>query len=127
MESERVAQLIRKRFAEHYQRTPVAWPNAAFTPPDDEPWVRLTILGGDGRQVATAGRRLRRVGVVKVQVFVPEGSGDPQARSIADEVASLFEAGTYEGIRFRASDLEHVGPDGASYQLNVSIPFEWDE
>ena len=127
MESERVAQLIRERFSESYDRTPVAWPNKGFQPQSQEPWVRLTILGGDGRQVATAGRRLRRVGVITAQVFVPEGSGDRKAHEIADAVAGIFEAMTLEGVRFRAADLEHVGADGGWYQLNVSIPFEWDE
>ena len=127
MESERVAQLIRKRFAEHYQRTPVAWPNAAFTPPDDEPWVRLTIKGGDGRQVATTGRRIRRSGVVIVQVFTPEGEGDAPARSIADEVAAIFEAMTLDGVRFKAASNEVVGAHEGWFQINVEIPFSWDE
>lgn len=124
---ESAAKAIRQQLHDHYSRTPVAWPNASFEPPGRDPWIRLTILGGDGRQVATAGQRIRRTGVVVVQVFVPRGSGDGKAWSIAEEVAAIFEASTISGIRFGAAGTEEVGTQDSWFQINVRVPFDYDE
>lgn len=121
-----VAKTIRTHFADHFDRAPIAWPNVDFEPQPREAWVRLTILDSAGRQVATAPPRFRRSGVVVVQVFVPDGTGDAAAREIADEVARVFQGSTIDGVRFGASSIEHVGPDGGWFQLNVQQVFEYE-
>lgn len=61
---------IRQHFADGWDgRTPVAWPNVDFEPPEDgSPWVRLTILGADAVQAEFGldDRRFRHTGIVIV-------------------------------------------------------------
>lgn len=130
MSFETAANTIRSQFNTEFSNlrpnVEIAWPNIAFTPNSGESWVRLTIQDGDSRQVATVGEKWRHPGVVIVQVFVPEGTGDGTALAIADDVVSVFQGMTLSGIRFRASSAETVGASDGWYQVNVTTDFEYD-
>ncbi len=106
---------------------PVFYDNLAETPPDSAPWVRLTVTHGDGAQVAMgATRRWRHAGLAVVQVFVPAGEGDGTALAIADDAASVFRGVSVAGVSFRAPGLARLGPEGAWYQVQVSVPWRAD-
>jgi len=127
------AQTIRQRFAAEW---PNVQPNVPVTygdsetpdHPDDQSWVRLTVLSGDQNQVSMGQlRRFRRPGVVVVQIFVPAGSGDGEARELADSVASVFQGRTINGVIFRGTGLNRVGVDGAWVQYNATTPYQADD
>jgi len=107
----------------------IAWENVDFTPADGEPWVRLTINEGEAFIGAIGGGKntYRHPGTVIVQVFTPTNIGYGKARSIADDVASIFRGKRISGVRFLSAPyINRVGPDGDWYQLNVICPFEYD-
>jgi hypothetical protein len=133
------ANAIRSRFATEWPplrpTVPVAYDNAAFDPAadardadgDPAPWVRLTIIPGDGFQASLGTPRVwRSTGLVTVQVFVPLGQGDGLARELADDVAGLFRGVSLSGLIFRAPSLTRIGADGAWYQINVATPYQAD-
>lgn len=112
-------------------RTPIAYPNKAFTPPDSA-WVRLAIVNGETLRLSLGPNGEHRwAGIVYVQVFVPQGSGDGEARSLADEAAKIFRdraLATDDGgsITFRSPSIQQIGPDGRWWQLNVICPYQRD-
>lgn len=124
------AQLIRQRFSEEFEGVAacqVAYPNVKLSKPTGT-WARLTIRGGDARQVAVGAKRIRRPGLVFVQVFVPEGQGAKDALDAAEQAADVFETMTIGGIRFRAASIEPEGVDGSGwYMVIVRIPFQYDD
>lgn len=121
------AAAIRRRFSQEFDACPVAYPNAPFDKPDDSPWVRLTIRGGEAQQVAVGAKRIRRPGIVFVQVFAPSGDGDGEALGIAEQVAEVYETMTVDGIRLRAASIEPDGVDDHGwYMVIVRVPFQFD-
>lgn len=131
------AAAIRSRFnTEWGATTPVAWPNAAFTPPNPpNPWVRLTILPATAgqRTLAPVGSRTFRAGgLIVVQVFTPENEGDGENQTLCEQVAAIFRGVTASGIRYAGPNgesprIRSIGNDGAGwYQQNVEIPFSAD-
>ena len=133
------ANTIRGRFAAEWTTlrpgTPVAYDNTPFDPALDAvdglgnpiPWVRLTVIPGDGFQASLGTPRVwRSTGVVSVQVFVPVGEGDGAANELADDAASVFRGVLDAGLTFRAPALTRVGPEGAWYQINVATPYQSD-
>jgi len=107
----------------------IAWENVTFTPPDREPWVRFTIREGEASLPAFGGGSnvYRHPGVVIVQVFAPDGTGDGTARQIADSIAAIYRGKRLSGVRFfDAPYINVVGTDGAWFQINVYAPFEYD-
>jgi hypothetical protein len=115
--------------------TPIAWPNVDFTPPATA-WIRPTLLASDAarREMgATGTRTFRHHGLLLVQVFTPEGSGDGSARTYAEQVCGIFrgvQAGgiTYEGPTGEAPTARGDGRDGNGwYMWTVTVPYTRDE
>jgi hypothetical protein len=136
------ANTIRNRFATLWPGlrpgVPVAFDNTAFDPAVDAvdgmgnpiPWVRLTIVPGDGFQASLGTPKVwRSTGVVSVQVFVPAGDGDGTANELADDAASIFRGVNDSGVTFRAPALTRLGLDaaGAWYELNLATPYLSDQ
>jgi hypothetical protein len=123
---------IRSRFdslwpSQFSPRIPHTWGDTNYDAPEGSPWVRLTILPGQQQQAEMGQtRRFRRVGVVVVDIFVPAGSGDGQAKLMGDAVANIFLGRTVSGVIFRATSLERVQVDGAWLQYSASTPYQAD-
>ena len=126
------AQTIRERFDTEWplaQPTiPYSFGDVEFDPPDGSPWVRVSTISGDQRQVSMGKlRRFRRQGLVVVQIFVPAGSGDGTARELADSVAAIYQGRTVNGVIFRGTGLTRIGIDGPQVQFNASTPYQADD
>lgn len=112
--------------------TKVAFQNVEFNKPKNgESWVRFNILQGGGNQasIGAAVRQYRHVGVITVQVFVKENGGSRAAKSLCDSAGNIFRGKSFEddNIVCRAPGITEVGSDDGWYQVNVDIPFYWDE
>jgi hypothetical protein len=127
---------MRRRFAAEWaNRTPVAWPNANFTPPQGQPWVRFGVFPAHAAQVSMGGagnRRFRRSGLLIIEVFTPAGRGDGEANVLAEQVAAIFRGVTAEGVRYAGPKGESPRRlpgrvDGAWYQVPVHVPYQSDE
>ena len=125
---------IRSRFAAQWAalqpNVQVFYDNAGddSTAPQNEAWVRLTVLPGASQQVEMGRlRRWRRVGQIVVQIFVPAASGTGLAMELGDSVRDAFEGITESGVIFRATSLNRVGLDGAWLQYNATTNFQADE
>lgn len=113
---------------------PVVWearPNPA-PPSTAAPWMREVLRHATGGQASLAGdagqRRWERRGVLIVQVFVPLGSGRGLAYSIAQELLDAYEgARTEHCVWFRNARVNEIGPDGAYFQVNFAVDFEYTE
>ena len=130
MSFESTANTIRSRFNTQFSSSrpnvEIAWENVHFEPNNGKPWVRFTITEGESFQSAIT-PEFRHPGVIIVQVFTPDGQGDGEARAIADDVVSAFQGVTDAGIIYRAGSVNVIGADGNGwYQINVSIPFQYD-
>lgn len=141
-----VSAAIRTRFAAEWaSRTPVSWPNKSFDPSkvggdpngaaaSPYPWVRLTILPATAGVVSSGGaggRRFRESGLIVVQVFVPENTGDGVAEVLASAACDVFRAVEADGVRYagpfgEAPRTRTIGNAGGYYQINAECPFTAD-
>jgi hypothetical protein len=125
------AKEVEKRVQDHLwapSDLALAFDNVAFKPPSpSKPWLRTTILDAEAVKTDLV-NRYRHPGLVVVQVFVPIQSGTRGGRALADQVASLFRSVTVSGIFFRTPSLQRVGDTSDGwFQMNVNVPFFWDE
>lgn len=100
----------------------VDYENTPFDTPVATSWVRLNILNGSS-EYRSMGCKKNHLGVIIVQIFTPSGTGAGQARDYADEVATIFDSQTFDGVVCNVASIKSIGIDGAFYQMNVSIPF----
>ena len=114
-------------------RTPISWPNRAFDPPADGPWIRVQISPASAFRLTIGGQKniTRHTGILAIQIFDKVGKGDFTVRNLADEVAKLFrdvvtDGGTDEQMRFFSPSMFDMGVDGSWYQMNCNIPYSRD-
>lgn len=114
-------------------RTGIAWPNMTFNPDPQQAYVKFSIVqaNADDLEVGSVAQK-RASGRVFVQVFVPEGSGDNEARVLCDAAVAAFTGPnrvmtTADGrIMFRQPTVRDIGASKPHYQYNVSIPYLYD-
>lgn len=127
-DSQSIRELFLANWATAQPDVPLAYPDTKFDPPKNSAWARLTILTGAETQVSMGKlRRFRRLGIVDVGLFLPLGSGDGQAKLLADSVASVLRGRTVGNMVFRAVSLQRVGIDGAHVHYAASTPYQSDE
>ena len=105
--------------------TPICWPNTAPLTASNAPWVRFSVIPF-GRIWPTVPSGTKRVmdGEVVVQVFVPSGSGDGTAATLADSVGTLFSKYASSGVQcHEPSAPVVVGDMDGWYQINAIIPW----
>lgn len=116
--------------AETYPSMKVAYDNAPFTiPTDGSTWIRLTVLSGQSNRlnINASQKKYRHIGVVVAQIFTKPGSGDKEARQVAEVVAAIFRSTQVGGCLFKEPAATPVGTNDGWYQFNVSIPFDRDD
>ena len=104
--------------------TPICWPNTLPLTALNSPWVRFAVLcSGDVYEPLSAGAPVAEAGRVAVQVFVPSGSGDGIASTLADSIADLFRNYQSNKLHCGAIKRQTIGDADGWYQINISAPW----
>ncbi|HID1059823.1 TPA: DUF4128 domain-containing protein [Enterobacter roggenkampii] len=72
---------------------PIAWPNIAFTPPDDAPYGRVYVLPAQTVGQDLEGQLRTYQGILQLNIIAPAGSGVSLARGLIKSVADAFPEG----------------------------------
>lgn len=139
-------QAIEARFATAWAiaepTVPVKYQNALFDQPANSEWVALHVLDGPGAQASLeTGPFHRYVGVIVIQIFVPENTGTQRARTLGDNAASVFLVSN-RGAAFKAGGGNPLDGSGRItcltpaiepgevnegwFQMNVNVPYQRD-
>jgi len=105
---------------------------ASVPPSGNVPWARVVLRHTTAKQASLSGpsgtRRFERNGILVIQIFVPSGKGLAEAVDIPKIVQDAYEGKTTAGgAWFKDVTINEVGPDGAFYQTNIIVLFEYDE
>lgn len=136
-QSMRIADLLEGRVAVICSSLglPVAWPNIAFTPPDNAPYGRVYVLPAQTVGQDIEGLMRTYQGILQVNIITPAGSGVSQARGLAQSVADAFPEGLplVDGdltvyingppqVRQSIQDRPASAPNGSSGSITYTIP-----
>ncbi len=94
-QSMRIAELLESRVAIITESLglPIAWPNIAFTPPDDAPYGRVYVLPAQTVGQDLEGQLRTYQGILQLNIIAPAGSGVTLARGLTKSVADAFPEG----------------------------------
>lgn len=111
---------------------PVKYPGQKWVQPTSGKWASLSLQLGDRDSAAIGAARVRQVGVVTLQIFVPEGEGTAPGYKAADHFGSFMDAAQLVPATGLVITFEHAGvsgpfPSGTFQQLNATIPFRVDK
>lgn len=109
---------------------PVSYQNVPFTPPNNAPWVQVSIRFGDNNYATLLGPSTgfnRQTGTLVLNVFTPQGQGAAANYTIAERLKDLFDRIKLSSIIFDASSgPAQVTPASPEpyFQTQVTITFE---
>jgi hypothetical protein len=109
---------------------PVSYQNVPFTPPNNAPWVQVSIRFGDNNYATLLGPSTgfnRQTGTLVLNVFTPQGQGTAANYTIAERLKDLFDRVKLSSIIFdAASGPTQVTPASPEpyFQTQVTITFE---
>ena len=94
-QSMRIAELLESRVAIIAESLglPIAWPNIAFTPPDDATYGRVYVLPAQTVGQDLEGQLRTYQGILQLNIIAPAGSGVTLARGLTKSVADAFPEG----------------------------------
>ena len=136
-QSMRIAELLESRVAIIAESLglPIAWPNIAFTPPDDAPYGRVYVLPAQTVGQDLEGQLRTYQGILQLNIIAPTGSGVTQARGLAKSVADVFPEGLalVDGdlavfingppqVRQPIQDRPTSAPNGSSGSITYTTP-----
>ncbi len=136
-QSMRIAGLLESRVAVICSSLglPVAWPNIAFTPPDNVPYGRVYILPAQTVGQDLEGQLRTYQGILQLNIIAPAGSGVTQARGLTTSVADAFPEGLplVDGdltvyingppqVRPPIQDRPTSAPNGSSGSITYTTP-----
>ncbi|HAS0964537.1 TPA: hypothetical protein I3753_004212 [Enterobacter hormaechei] len=136
-QSMRIADLLEGRIAVICSSLglPVAWPNIAFTPPDNAPYGRVYVLPAQTVGQDLAGQLRTYQGILQLNIIVPADSGVTSARALAQSIADAFPEGlplVHEDltvyingppqVRQPIQDRPTSAPSGSSGSISYTIP-----
>ena len=133
---QKLQDVVRKRFHDEFgDEYEVAYDNAPFDQPDNEMWVRWTVVSGESFRVSLgATPRIRHTGVAIAQVFALAGKGTRDAVVLADRIKTKFLCTTDNtsvagnSVVFKTPSINQIGRSGGQWwQINVSCPYYADE
>ncbi len=110
---------------------PVAHPNVPFTPPNNLPWLQVSLTFGDNSYATLISPSTgfnKQNGLLTVNTFTPVGVGAAANYTIAERIKDLFDRQTVSSIIFDAASGPNVimpsEPEAAYFQTQLSITFE---
>ena len=136
-QSMRIAELLESRVAIIAESLglPIAWPNIAFTPPDDAPYGRVYVLPAQTVGQDLDGQLRTYQGILQLNIIAPAGSGVTLARGLTKSVADAFPEGLplVDGnltvyingppqVRQPIQDRPTSAPNGSSGSITYTIP-----
>ncbi len=113
--------------------TPITFANESFNADTEggDAWVRLTIHHKPSRQRSlgpVGQRKYDRLASVIVQVYTDVDEGVQTSDTHVTSVKDIFEgSGAMAGLDFFVAEFREIGPDGRWFQVNVEIPFTYEE
>ena len=86
-------------------------------------WCRLQIVNADAENTVVGSGVIRNSGFIVASIFVKSGTGTDTARELCDDVVTIFQNKSFDGIRCQASTVTTEGDNEGFYQMLVSTAY----
>jgi hypothetical protein len=93
-------------------------------------WARIRILDNLRNQTTIGNegnRRYTNKGVVRIEVYTPDGDGRQLDRALCSALVHALEPVNSGSLWFRDAAFQPIGPDRFWWHSNVTAGFEWVE
>ena len=109
--------------------TPLYMDNEQEDRPDDLSIYGRVVIRHEAGTRSTLGSNgiFRRFATLYVQIFIKQGEGVTEIRTLSDAIAhSLEDVPASFSVRMTDVDIRELGSDGTYFQVNVAANFTYD-
>lgn len=123
---------IETYFTDNWPHTPIAYTNAAFEVPINDPWVRLNIIFFQSENAGIGTECVFLRGQISIQIFTRYDIGTGTSSDLVDKVIEVLQNQDINGIVTYAANVIQIGDaarqmnriESEFYQINVTFDFE---
>lgn len=109
-----------------YTNATVKKPNAKFTTPKDNKWLRITVIPGAKNNVHAGGQYKRTFGLCVIDVFYPKDSGDQTQLADVKLIQALYENLEVGNAKCLEAEVINAEDEGIWYNQQVNINFYFE-
>ena len=123
---------VRAKLAAEWSGCAIAWPNEAFEAAEQVPWAFCEVQGNGSSRTAfnSAGKRVAADdGLLMIDVFVPVGTGDQEAKALAQGISEVLAMQVFDAADCRITcgapfvgQGEAGSDDGMWFRVSASVP-----
>lgn len=112
----------------NWTTTSIKFPNQRFEQPNDEIWMKINIVNGEGTQQSFGTVQDHEfVGLITLTLYAPLYSGTKTINEYIDTLFDLFVSKTIGSVFTYTPSKEVIGENGNWYQVALTIPFTRDK
>ncbi len=91
------------------------------------PWIRFILRNGTGSLISLATSKLYRTqALIMISVFTKQKTGTALNHTHASDLADIWRGFFVPNISFRTPSEDTIGESGEWFQINLNVPFQWD-
>jgi hypothetical protein len=121
---------ITERFIAGFSSTVTTVDPENFTPPDDAPWIRLSIRHTSASQWTLGqigNRKFQRNGLIIGSIFTPLNKGRQPSDLLTQQFKDLFEGVNFGPVECYIADTKELPIDGLWFPVAVQVKFNYNE
>ena len=130
---EDIRALVEGKISTDWTTTPIDYENVPESPAlrvakeGGSPWIRVTIRNGTGALISMADTKVYRTpALVIISVFTAQKTGTRLNHQYNSALADIWRGYFIPNVSFKTPSEETTGESGQWFQINLSIPFHWD-
>lgn len=108
----------------------IKWPDGDMGVPTDPEWARVKIQHADGGLSSLAGetnvKKYTELGIVYIQIFTKLNAKNLRGYELGSAILDAFRKAKISGMVFRNYRRREIGPDGAFFQIQAIVGFEYE-
>lgn len=109
-----------------YVEAQVKLPNAPFTTPKNQKWLR-PVTNLDPKQNVAVGKVYKRqFGLFTVDVFTPKGSGELEAYTDAQAIAAIYENKNIGAAKCEAASANPINSEETWFRVSLDVSFYFE-
>lgn len=109
-----------------YTKAKIKYPNAPFTTPKNDKWLRITMIDGIKANVAAGGCWKRTQGILAIDVFYPVDTGSKAQLTDVKLIQALYENKQIGNAKCLEADVNIIGESDAWYIVQVQINYTYE-
>lgn len=109
-----------------YTSATVKLPNRTFNQPNNDKWLRATVISQTATNTQAGGFWMRFEGQFVVDIFYPVGNDTIAQLQDAETIQTLYQNLRIDGVNCQSAMIDEIGQEDSWYHVQINIDFYYE-